>query len=101
MKKRQNNSTRASALQISVSVALLCVGAILFASSFRAAPPVAANGLPGSTEYTGFYPPLPKQDPLSAAVCLLSLIRDIRVIRGSKFSAWNFTHDAVINSGGV
>ena len=41
MKKRQNNSARASALQITISVALMSVSAILFASSFRAAPPAA------------------------------------------------------------
>ena len=38
MKKRQNNSARASALQITLSVALLSVSAVLFASSFRGAP---------------------------------------------------------------
>src|SRR5450432_2895224 len=50
MKKRQNNSARASALQITISVALLAVSAILFASSFKAAP---------TTPQSGFYPPLP------------------------------------------
>src|SRR6266446_773407 len=50
MKQRQNNSTRASALQITLSVALMAVSAILFASSFRAAPQAAPDG---------FYPPLP------------------------------------------
>src|SRR5436190_2086870 len=52
MKKRQNNSTRASALQITLSVALMAVSAILFASSFRAAPQAASDS---------FYPPLPNQ----------------------------------------
>ena len=52
MKKRQNNSARASALQITISVALLSVSAILFASSFRAAP---------TAQQDGFYPPLPVQ----------------------------------------
>src|SRR5882672_6655554 len=56
MKKRQNNSARASALQITLSIALLSVSAILFASSFKAAP--------GRTEpivlaQAGFYPSLP------------------------------------------
>ena len=46
MKKRQNNSARASALQITLSVALMSVSAILFASSFRAATPAA----PGSPQ---------------------------------------------------
>src|SRR5450432_2403987 len=50
MKKRQNNSARASVLQITLSVALLSVSAILFASSFKAAP---------TTEQSGFYPALP------------------------------------------
>src|SRR5438132_1154186 len=50
MKKRQNNSTRASALQITLSIALLALSAILFASSFRAAPQAASDS---------FYPPLP------------------------------------------
>src|SRR6187551_2075464 len=50
MKKRQNNS--ASALQITISVALLAVSAIIFASSFRAAPQAAES-------QPGFWPPLP------------------------------------------
>ena len=50
MKKRQNNSARASALQITLSVALLSVSAILFASSFKAA---------AASAKIGFYPPLP------------------------------------------
>src|SRR5450432_4561361 len=50
MKKRQNNSARASALQIIIAVALLSVSAILFASSFKAAP---------TASQSGFYPPLP------------------------------------------
>src|SRR5690242_11626418 len=49
MKKRQNNSA-ASALQITLCVALVCSSAILFASSFRAAPQATSDG---------FYPPLP------------------------------------------
>ena len=80
MKKRQNNSARASALQITLSVALLSVSAILFASSFKAAPPAAAGvsaGSPircsrtlrrcshrflsqGTPKQDGFYPPLPQ-----------------------------------------
>src|SRR5436190_15813204 len=63
MKKRQNNSTRATALQITMSVALMAVSAILFASSFRAAPQATSDGfyppLPQSTELKGsFYPSL-------------------------------------------
>jgi len=38
MKKRQNKSTRASALQITVSAALILISAVLFAASFKAAP---------------------------------------------------------------
>src|SRR5436190_24384399 len=49
MKKRQNNSKRAFALQLTLTIALLAISAILFASSFRAAP----------TGQDGFYPPLP------------------------------------------
>src|SRR5450432_4194191 len=57
MKKRQHNSARAAALQITLSVVLLSVSAILFASSFKAA-------LPGSPQadvvaQPGFFPPLP------------------------------------------
>jgi len=52
MNKRQNTSARASALQITLSVALVAVSAILSASSFRAAPQAA---------FDGFYPPLPGQ----------------------------------------
>ena len=88
MKKRQNNSARASALQITLSVALLSISAILFASSFKAAPAApAAPGRPQSetmamsdtsdstatndtmamiaslraatAKQDGFYPPLP------------------------------------------
>src|SRR5438128_1614639 len=81
MKKRQNNSARASALQITLSVALLSIAAILFASSFRAAPPAApsrpqsdvvattaapvsqnlvlAANVPAAPRQDVFYPPLP------------------------------------------
>ena len=43
MKKRQKNSTGASALQITLSIAVISISAILLASSFKAAP--AASGL--------------------------------------------------------
>src|SRR5438132_3254239 len=43
MKKQQNNSTRASALLVALSVALLSISAVLLASSFKAAP--ASSGL--------------------------------------------------------
>ena len=52
MKKGHNHSIRASALQIATCLVLLVVSAIIFASSFRAAPQ-AADSQPG------FYPPLP------------------------------------------
>src|SRR5436190_18419952 len=55
MKKRENNSTSASVLQITLSVALLTLSAILFASSFKAAPP---------QQQSGFYPALPVTPPL-------------------------------------
>src|SRR5450631_2185999 len=60
MKRRQNDSARASAPQIILAVALLSVSAILFASSFKAAPP-AAPGRPQSSVVAqdGFFPPLP------------------------------------------
>src|SRR6187551_3298225 len=51
MKKRQKDSARASALQTAISVALLAISAILFASSFRAAQ--------SDQRQDGFYPPLP------------------------------------------
>src|SRR5437660_1670166 len=38
MKKQQNNSARASALRVALSVALLSISAVLLASSFKAAP---------------------------------------------------------------
>src|ERR1700719_4331496 len=80
MKKRQNNSARASALQITLSVALMSIAAILFASSFRAAAPAAqsrpqsdavattgpvsqnlvlAANVPAAPQQPGFFPPLP------------------------------------------
>src|SRR5204863_856842 len=64
MKKRLNNSTRASALQITLSVALMAVSAILFASSFRAAPQAASDAFypplpPTQNQQRGFYPALP------------------------------------------
>jgi Kelch motif len=45
MKKQQNNSTRASALRITLSIALILISAILLASSFRSAnwSPLAAD----------------------------------------------------------
>src|SRR5438477_461175 len=43
MKKQQNKSTHAWALQVALSVALLSMSAVLLASSFKAAP--AASGL--------------------------------------------------------
>src|SRR5205809_864299 len=52
MKKRPDHSTAASALQITLSVTLMAISAILFASNFRAAPQVSQEG---------FYPPLPIQ----------------------------------------
>ena len=59
MKKRQNNSARASVLQITLSVALLSVSAILFASSFRAAAPAPGGQQSIILAQNGFYPPLP------------------------------------------
>ena len=60
MKKRQNNSARASALQITLSVVLLSVSAILFASSFKAAAPAApGRPQPDVVAQAGFFPPLP------------------------------------------
>ena len=38
MKKQQNNSTHAWALQIALSIALLSISAVLLASSFRTTP---------------------------------------------------------------
>src|SRR5437016_1720692 len=67
MKKRENNSTCASALQITLSVALMALSAILFASSFRAAPQAAPN-IPAPPQQDGFYPPLPAPAILEGAV---------------------------------
>ena len=58
MNKRQNNSARASALQITLAVALMSISAILLASSFKAAPEPKPNA-PAATQQDGFYPPLP------------------------------------------
>src|SRR6478609_1870479 len=54
MKKQQNNSTRAWALHVALSIALLSISAVLVASSFKATPatgglsvainPIAAGG---------------------------------------------------------
>src|SRR5882724_2515911 len=43
MKKQQNNSTRAWALHVALSIALLSISAVLLASSFKATP--ATRGL--------------------------------------------------------
>src|SRR2546429_178944 len=58
MKKHQNNSHGASALQITILIGLMAVSALLFASSFMAAP-ATLNSVPGQTQHPGFYPPLP------------------------------------------
>src|SRR6476619_68270 len=52
MKKLQDHSSRASALQVTICLILLSISAILFASSFKAAKPPAQDV---------FYPPLPAQ----------------------------------------
>ena len=48
MKKQQNNSTRAWALHVALSIALLSISAVLLASSFKATP--AASGLSAPIE---------------------------------------------------
>src|SRR5205809_6791704 len=53
MKKQQNNSTRAWALHVALSVALLSISAVLLASSFNAAP--TASG------FSGFRAPTARQ----------------------------------------
>src|SRR5437762_2671603 len=88
MKKRQNNSARASALQITLSAALLAISAILFASSFKAAPPSAPVSqnvklqqdgfypplvVPATPQQPGFFPPLPLEAPLGAPAITVSL----------------------------
>ena len=55
--KRQQNSALASALQISLCVALASVSVILFASSFTIAAP--GESTPNTVAQPGFYPPLP------------------------------------------
>src|SRR6266571_2445203 len=97
MKKRQNNSARASALQITLSVALMSIAAILFASSFRAAAPAApsraqsdvsattvplspnfvlAANVPAAPRQAGFFPPLPFAAPQGAPLITVSLPTD-------------------------
>src|SRR6267378_4152558 len=48
MKKQRNNSTRAWALHIALSIALLSISAVLLASSFSATP--ATSGLSATTK---------------------------------------------------
>src|SRR5213592_4367321 len=48
MKKQQNNSTRAWALHVALSIALLSISAVLLASSFKATP--ATSGLSAATK---------------------------------------------------
>ena len=60
MKKHQNNSVRASALQVTLSLGLLVSLAILFASSMKATGPVTqARPQPQVVAQPGFYPALP------------------------------------------
>src|ERR1044071_3476061 len=60
MKKHQNNSVRASALQVTLSLGLLVSVAILFASSMKATGPVTqARPQPQVVAQPGFYPALP------------------------------------------
>src|SRR6476469_9800172 len=57
---RQNNSSRATALQIALPLALLFGVAILLASSLKATGPATVNKpLPQVVAQPGFYPPLP------------------------------------------
>src|SRR4029077_14156596 len=46
MKKQQNNSIRAWALQVALSVALLSISAVLLASTFKAAPATSELSAP-------------------------------------------------------
>src|SRR6267378_8363386 len=48
MKKQRNNSTRAWALHVALSIALLSISAVLLASSFSATP--ATSGLSATTK---------------------------------------------------
>src|SRR6266446_8984041 len=66
MKKRQNNAVHASTLQVTISVALMAISAILFASSFMAAPAARSN-VPAPAPQDGFYPPLPVPAPARQA----------------------------------
>src|SRR5262245_3064301 len=78
MKKRQNQAAHASALQIAISLALVCISVILFASSFRAAPTVSQDGfyppLPIQSGQQGaFYPPLPPDPATTVQTVTVSL----------------------------
>ena len=46
MKKQQNNSTRAWALHVALSIALLSISAVLVASSFKATPATRGSSAP-------------------------------------------------------
>lgn len=59
MKNQQNQSIRAYALQVVLSLALLFGFAILFASLNAAAPAAADRAQPTVVAQPGFYPPLP------------------------------------------
>ena len=50
MKKQQNNSIRAWALQVALSVALLSISAVLLASNFKAAPAPINPGAAGDND---------------------------------------------------
>src|SRR4051812_12948003 len=78
MKKRLNNSARATALQVILAIAFLATAAILFASTFRGAPSVKQDGfyppLPVQTQpQGGFYPALPAQEDPNGAVPTVTL----------------------------
>ena len=53
MKKQQNNSTRAWALQIALSVALVSISAVLVASTFKATPATSGLSAPIQPVVTG------------------------------------------------
>jgi len=76
MKNRQNNSVRAAALQVTLSVALLFGFATLLASSFKAATTaVVDRPQPVVVAQPGFYPPLPALAP-AGATCTPIVVDD-------------------------
>ena len=95
MKNQSNNSVRATALQLTLSVAMLLGLAILFASSFKAATTAAPNQAPPVVvAQPGFFPPLPTSLDGPAPTCTPKEVDD-------KISSGDPKQLGRLNPGGV